>query len=274
MTDDGAAASILEVRDVGVVYDGAVTALRGVTLSVPARSIVALLGANGAGKTTLLRAISGLLPSHNGSLVAGSIEFEGRRLARLSAPRIVRLGMAQVMEHRRIFPELTVEENLRTGAFTRSDKAEIARNHAHVLELFPKLAERRRSTAGYLSGGEQQMVAIGRALMASPRLLLLDEPSLGLAPLIVTQIRDIIVEINERLGTTVLLVEQNATMALSIAHHGYVLENGRIARGATGEELRNDPEVQELYLGTGEAGRTSFRALKEQYRARREGGAA
>lgn len=272
VTAGGLAEPILEVRGVEAVYDDAIRALRGVSLEVPRGSVVALLGGNGAGKTTLLRAVSGLLRSHNGAITAGSIAFNGVEIRRTKPSRIVRMGMAQVMEGRRIFPELSVEENLRSGAFTRRNRAEIAASHARVLELFPKLAERRRSTAGYLSGGEQQMVAIGRALMASPKLLLLDEPSLGLAPLIVQQIRDIIVEINERLGTSVLLVEQNANMALSIAHHGYVLENGAIARSGSGDELRADSDIQEFYLGTGETGRQSFRRLKDQYRSARTAG--
>jgi len=262
---------ILSVRDVEVVYNDVILALRGVSLDVPVGSIVALLGANGAGKTTLLRAVSGLLAGQGGRIRAGSVTFAGRDVARRSPPQVVRAGMAQVMEGRRIFPELTVDENLRTGAFTRTDKAEIAKSYEWVLSLFPKLGERRKSTAGYLSGGEQQMVAIGRALMASPTLLLLDEPSLGLAPLIVAQIRDIIVEINSTAGTSVLLVEQNATMALSIAHHGYVLENGQIARDDTGPALLADSSIQEAYLGTGVSGRASHRALKEQYRAARAG---
>ncbi|MFN8035746.1 MAG: ABC transporter ATP-binding protein [Acidimicrobiia bacterium] len=264
---------ILSVRDLEVVYADVILALRGVTIEVTEGSIVALLGANGAGKTTLLRAISGLLGGQGGRIRRGSVAFIGRDLAHRSAPQIVRAGMAQVMEGRRIFAELTVDENLRAGAFTRTDKAEIRQNYEWVLSLFPKLAERRRNVAGYLSGGEQQMLAIGRALMASPKLLLLDEPSLGLAPLIVAQIRDIILEINKTAGTSVLLVEQNATMALSIATHGYVLENGTIARSDTGPALLADASIQEAYLGTGETGRTSFRALKEQYRAARTGAA-
>ncbi|HEX2737451.1 MAG TPA: ABC transporter ATP-binding protein [Acidimicrobiia bacterium] len=262
---------MLSVRDVEVVYNDVILALRGVSLDVSVGAIVALLGANGAGKTTLLRAVSGLLTGQGGRIRGGSVTFAGRDIARRSPPHIVRAGMAQVMEGRRIFAELTVDENLRTGAFTRTDKAEIAKNYDWVLSLFPKLADRRKSTAGYLSGGEQQMVAIGRALMASPKLLLLDEPSLGLAPLIVAQIRDIIVEINKTAGTSVLLVEQNATMALSIAHRGYVLENGRITRDDTGAALLADSSIQEAYLGTGKSGRASFRGLKEQYRASRAG---
>jgi branched-chain amino acid transport system ATP-binding protein len=198
---------------------------------------------------------------HRGHIVTGTIEFAGERVERMSAPEIVRRGMAQVLEGRRIFAELTVDENLRAGAFTRRDRGQVRETYDSVMTMFPVLAQRRTSTAGYLSGGEQQMLAIGRALMARPRLLLLDEPSLGLAPLVVQQIRDIIAEIN-RTGTSVLLVEQNATMALSIAHHGYVVQNGRIAKHGAASELLADEEVREFYLGVGECGRRSFRDLK------------
>ncbi|MCU1458631.1 MAG: branched-chain amino acid transporter ATP-binding protein [Actinomycetia bacterium] len=261
---------ILVVSDVEVVYADVILALRGVSLEVPEGAIVALLGANGAGKTTLLRAISGLMRVHGGEVRRGSVTFAGQDALRLGPVKTVRAGMAQVMEGRRIFAGLTVDENLRSGAFTRKDKKAVAADYERILELFPRLAERRKSAAGYLSGGEQQMVAIGRALMAAPKLLLLDEPSLGLAPRIVEQIRDIIVAINAG-GTSVLLVEQNATMALSIARLGYVLENGAVVKQGTGAELLADADIQEFYLGTGEAGRASFRGLKEQYRAARTG---
>jgi branched-chain amino acid transport system ATP-binding protein len=256
------------VRNLEVVYGDAIQVLRGVSLEVERGSIIALLGANGAGKTTLLRAVSGLLRFHRGAITKGTIEFGGERIDRLDAVSIVRKGAAQVMEGRRIFAELSVDENLRTGAFARRDRAGVKESYDKVQQLFPVLAERRRSTAGYLSGGEQQMLAMARAMMASPRLLLLDEPSLGLAPLIVQQIRDLIVEINEA-GTSVLLVEQNATMALSIAHHGYVLENGRIAKDGPGKVLLVDSDIQEFYLGVGETGRRSFRELKSYRRRKR-----
>jgi branched-chain amino acid transport system ATP-binding protein len=259
---------ILAVGDLEVVYSDVILALRGVTVEVPAGSVVALLGANGAGKTTLLRAVSGLLPVHRGRITRGRVELDGEDVTRLDAPAIVRRGLAQVMEGRRIFASLTVDENLRAGAFTRRDRAEVRANYERVMELFPKLADRRRSVAGYLSGGEQQMLAIGRALMASPRVLLLDEPSLGLAPLVVEQIRQIIVDIN-RQGTSVLLVEQNATMALSIAHYGYVLENGRVAKQAPAADLLADADIREFYLGVGEAGRRSFRDVKTYRRRQR-----
>lgn len=262
------AASILRVSNVEVVYSDVILVLRGVSLDVPRGSIVALLGANGAGKTTLLRAISGLLDVHRGEIRKGSIELEGKPIHELDPAVVVRRGISQVMEGRRIFKELTVDENLKAGGFTRRDKAELAASYDRVLELFPPLAERRKSIAGYLSGGEQQMVAIGRALMASPKLLLLDEPSLGLAPLIVEQIREIIADINAS-GTSVLLVEQNATMALSIAHHGYVMETGKIVKDGPAEILRNDKDIQEFYLGVGETGRKSFRDVKSYRRKKK-----
>ena len=245
--------------------------LRGVSLSVPTGQVVALLGANGAGKTTLLRAITGLLDIHRGRISKGHVQLDGRDITRADAADIVRSGLAQVMEGRRVFAELTVDENLRTGAYTRSDKDEVAASYERVMELFPVIAGRRKSTAGYLSGGEQQMLAIGRALMASPKILLLDEPSLGLAPKIVEQIRDIVVAVNQQ-GTSVLLVEQNAMMALSIAHHGYVLEHGRLVKDGPGEELLADKDIREFYLGMGEAGRRSFRDVKT-YRRKKSWGA-
>ncbi|MCZ7525235.1 MAG: ABC transporter ATP-binding protein [Acidimicrobiia bacterium] len=259
---------MLAVHNVEVVYGGVILALRGVSLEVPAGSIVALLGANGAGKTTVLRTVSGLLDVHHGEVDRGEVTFEGEPVPLHDPAAVVRRGIAQVMEGRRIFAELTVDENLRAGAFTRRDRSEIRRSYERVMDLFPVLADRRRSTAGYLSGGEQQMLAIARALMASPRLLLLDEPSLGLAPLIVQQIKDIVVEIN-RAGTSVLLVEQNATMALSIAHHGYVLENGKVVKDGPAAELLADRDIQEFYLGVGEAGRRSFRDVKTYRRKKR-----
>jgi branched-chain amino acid transport system ATP-binding protein len=240
--------TVLSVRDLEVSYSGMVPVLQGVSLEVPAGAIVALLGANGAGKTTLLRAISGLLGVHRARVTQGRVELDGEPVDGLPAAARVRRGLAQVMEGRRIFKELTVDENLTAGGFTRRDRAGIAASRTQVLSLFPVLAERRRSVAGYLSGGEQQMLAIGRALMAAPRVLLLDEPSLGLAPRITEQIRDILVEIR-RTGTSVLLVEQNATMALSIASTAFVLEHGVVAVSGPAAELADDPLVQACYLG-------------------------
>ncbi|MBK9180152.1 MAG: ABC transporter ATP-binding protein [Acidimicrobiales bacterium] len=265
---DTASTPLLAVSNLEVVYSDVILVLRGVSLQVPAGRIVAVLGANGAGKTTLLRSITGLLNVHRGRITKGSVELAGKAVNGNDPASIVRRGLAQVMEGRRIFAELTVDENLRTGAYTQTNKAAVRESYERVMTLFPILADRRRSTAGYLSGGEQQMLAMGRALMASPKVMLLDEPSLGLAPMIVTQIRDIIAGINEQ-GTAVLLVEQNATMALSIAHHGYVMENGRVVKDGPGQDLLADKDIQEFYLGMGEAGRKSFRDVKT-YRRRKK----
>ena len=257
---EAGAVPLLRLSNIEVVYNDIALVLRGVSLDVPDGSIVALLGANGAGKTTVLRTISGLLSVHRGEITKGKVALAGKDLNRLDPAAIVRLGISQVMEGRRIFAELTVDENLRVGGYTRG-KAETATSYERVMGLFPILADRRRSTAGYLSGGEQQMLAIGRALMASPKLMLLDEPSLGLAPMVVDQIRNIIVDINAS-GTSVLLVEQNARMALSIASYGYVMEHGKIVKDGPGAALLADKDIQEFYLGVGEAGRRSFRDVK------------
>jgi branched-chain amino acid transport system ATP-binding protein len=260
----------LEVANLEVVYNDVILAVRGVSLSVRPGKVVALLGANGAGKTTLLRAITGLLPVHRGKITKGHVALDGSDVAGDDPATLVRAGLAQVMEGRRIFAELTVDENLRAGAYT--SRATMSERYGHVMDQFPLLARRRRETAGYLSGGEQQMLAIGRALMSSPRVLLLDEPSLGLAPKVVEQIRDIIVAINSE-GTSVLLVEQNATMALSIADHGYVLEHGRVVRDGPGSELVADKDIREFYLGLGDAAeRRSYRDVKT-YRRRKSWGA-
>ena len=236
------------MRNLEVVYNDVALVLRGVSLEVPTGAIVALLGANGAGKTTLLRAVTGLLRVHRGEITKGSVELEGEAITGRDPADIVRRGIAQVMEGRRIFAELTVEENLRAGAFTRRDKAEVRQAHERVMDLFPRLHERLKATAGYLSGGEQQMLAIGRALMANPRLLLLDEPSLGLAPVIVDKIYEIIREINQR-GVTILLVEQNANYALEVSSRGYVLETGHVAVTDSSDNLRTDERVRAAYLG-------------------------
>jgi branched-chain amino acid transport system ATP-binding protein len=233
---------LLEVEDITVRY-GRIEALHGLTLRVAEGEVVALIGANGAGKTTTMRAISGLNP-----LASGKIRFDGKDISNMRADLRVPLGICQSPEGRGIFPGMTVLENLDMGAFTRRDTVEVAKDLDRVLTLFPRLAERRKQAGGTLSGGEQQMLAVGRALMSRPRLLLLDEPSMGLAPMIIQQIFDIITEINEQ-GTTVLLVEQNAQQALSRAHRGYVLETGRIVKQGTGEELLVDPSIKEAYLG-------------------------
>jgi branched-chain amino acid transport system ATP-binding protein len=271
MTQPGTTAqpddALLAVRNLEVVYDDVALVLRGVSLAVPKGQIVALLGANGAGKTTLLRAISGLLDIHDGEVTKGTITFDGEPIQRLRPARIVSRGVKQVMEGRRIFAEFSVEENLRVGAHT--DSRGMKQNLQRVYDLFPILGERRRRTAGYLSGGEQQMLAMGRALMSNPRLLLLDEPSLGLAPLLVQQIRELIVEINKQ-GTTVLLVEQNAAMALAIADHGYVLETGKVVMDRSAAALLADSDVREFYLGLHTEGAAkSFRDVKHYKRRKR-----
>jgi branched-chain amino acid transport system ATP-binding protein len=264
-----ASADDFAVANLEVVYNDVVLVLRGVSVAVPPGKIVAVLGANGAGKTTLLRAITGLLPVHRGKVTKGRIRLAGRDITHDDPARRVRAGLAQVMEGRRIFAELTVDENLRTGAYT--NRAGLAESRDRVMELFPVLKQRSRQIAGYLSGGEQQMLAMGRALMSSPRLLLLDEPSLGLAPLVVEQIRKLVVDINTQ-GTSVLLVEQNATMALAIADHGLVLEQGRVVRSGSGDELLADSNIREFYLGMNpSAERRSFRNVKT-YRRRKSWG--
>ena len=258
---------MLAIRNLEVVYEDVILVLRGVSVSVPEGKIVALLGANGAGKTTTLRAITGLLDIHRGDVTKGEITLDGEPIHHLGAPQVVARGIRQVMEGRRIFAEFTVEENLRIGAHTNL-KA-LNRNLDRAFDLFPVLAKRRRSIAGYLSGGEQQMLAIGRALMSDPRYLLLDEPSLGLAPLVVQQIRDLIVEIN-RQGTSVLLVEQNANMALAIAEHGYVMETGKIVMDKPAKVLRDDDDIKEFYLGLHKEGQTkSYRDVKHYKRRKR-----
>jgi branched-chain amino acid transport system ATP-binding protein len=260
------AVPVLSVNNLEVVYDDVVLVLRGLSLEVPDGSIVALLGANGAGKTTLLRAITGLLIAHRGKITKGTVTVAGADLTGADPADVVRHGVAQVMEGRRIFAEMTVEENLKSGAHTRR-RAEYRESVDRVFDLFPILAERRRSTAGYLSGGEQQMLAIGRALMTRPRLLLLDEPSLGLAPKLVEQVREIVAQINAQ-GTSVLLVEQNAVMALSIASFGYVLEVGKVVRDGPAAELLADEDIREFYLGS-TADARSFAEVKSYRRKKR-----
>ena len=257
---------MLSVRNLEVVYNDVILVLRGVSLDIPQGDIVALLGANGAGKTTLLRALSGLLDVHDGEITKGEILLDDKPIHKWPAPRIVSAGIKQVLEGRRVFTEFTVEENLRAGGHTSPRGLNAAIDD--VYDLFPILKERRKRTAGYLSGGEQQMLAIGRALVSNPKYLLLDEPSLGLAPKIVQQVRDIVVEINNR-GTTVLLVEQNATMALSIANHGYVMENGKIVMDKPASELLADDDIREFYLGMGDESGTSYRNVKHYKRRKR-----
>jgi branched-chain amino acid transport system ATP-binding protein len=261
---------LLAVENLEVVYNDVVLVLRGISLEVGDGQIVALLGANGAGKTTTMRAITGLLEVHEGDVTKGHISFDGTDITHLDPSVRVKSGISQVMEGRRIFAELTVDENLTAGAYTNPSTKSVNQAHDRVMTLFPRLADRRRSVAGYLSGGEQQMLAIGRALMQNPKLLILDEPSLGLAPLLVQQIRDIIVEINQQ-GTSVLLIEQNANMALSIGHHGYIMETGKMVMDGDPEKLLKDEDVQEFYLGLhGDEGeRKSFREVKHYKRRKR-----
>ena len=248
----GASAPLLKVNNIEVIYDHVILVLRGISLEVPKGGIVAILGANGAGKTTTLKAISNLLGTERGEVTKGSIEFDGVSVESSSPNALVKRGCIQVMEGRHCFEHLTVEENLLTGAFTRGgDRQGIQRDLEMVYNYFPRLRERRTSQAGYTSGGEQQMVAIGRALMSRPKLLLLDEPSLGLAPLIVKQIFDVIRELNANEGLTVFLVEQNAFHALRLAHRGYVMVNGTVTMSGTGKELLAREEVRSAYLEGG-----------------------
>ena len=256
----------LAVHNIEVVYEDVMLVVKGASIRVPREGIVALLGANGAGKTSLLRAMTGLLDVHRGKITRGHMSIDDVPVDTRRAPDVVRAGVSQVMEGRRVFVEFTVEENLRVGAYTTS-RAGIAGKLERVYDMFPILAERRGQRAGYLSGGEQQMLAIGRALMAEPRYILLDEPSLGLAPQVVERIRDLIVEIR-RAGTGVLLVEQNAAMALSIADHGYVMENGKIVMDAPAQALRDDDDIREFYLGVGTGGE-SLRDVKHYKRRKR-----
>jgi branched-chain amino acid transport system ATP-binding protein len=260
----------LALVNVEVIYNQVILVLRGLSLAVGDGEIVALLGSNGAGKSTTLKAISGLLPSEDGELTQGEILFEEERIDGRDAAEIVRRGISQVMEGRRIFEHLTAEENLRAGAFTRRSNGSQNETLDVVYEYFPRLHLRRRQTAGYLSGGEQQMLAIGRALMAQPKLLMLDEPSLGLAPKLVVEIFEIIRRLNDELAATILVVEQNARLALDVADRAYVMENGRIVLDGPAPELAKNPDVQEFYLGLTESGeRKSYRDVKHYKRRKR-----
>ncbi|CAH0229123.1 ABC transporter ATP-binding protein [Roseomonas sp. CECT 9278] len=258
---------LLEVKNIEVVYSEVILVLRGLSLVVPQGEIVALLGANGAGKSTTLKAISGLLRSEEGQVTRGDILFAGERLNGIDPDRIVRRGIFQVMEGRRIIGDMTCLENLRLGAFTRSD-GEVRRDIDMVYEYFPRLRER-TGLAGYLSGGEQQMLAIGRALMARPKLILMDEPSMGLSPLLVKEVFGIIRRLNRDLGITILLVEQNAHMALSVASYGYIMEQGKVVLDGTAASLAENEDVKEFYLGGHGADRKSFRNLKSYKRRKR-----
>jgi len=265
-----AAANILTVKNVEVIYNHVILVLKGVSLGVPKGGIVALLGANGAGKSTTLKAISNLLYSERGDVTKGSIEFEGAEIQHLSPNELVRRGCIQVMEGRHCFGHLTIEENLLTGAFTRRDgKAAIKADLELVYGYFPRLKERRSSLAGYTSGGEQQMCAIGRALMSRPKMILLDEPSMGLAPQIVEEIFGIVRDLNEKEGVSFLLAEQNTYQALKYARYGYILENGRVVMDGEAKALRENEDVKEFYLGIAEGKRKSFRDGKHYKRRKR-----
>ena len=262
--------TILSLNNIEVVYDHVILVLRGVSLEVPRGAIVALLGANGAGKTTTIKAISNLLHSERGEVTKGSIVFDGAEVHALSPNELVRRGCIQVMEGRHCFAHLTVEENLLTGAFTRRDgKAAIARHLELVYSYFPRLMERRHAQAGYTSGGEQQMTAIGRALMAKPKMILLDEPSMGLAPQLVVEIFEIVKDLNKKEGVSFLLAEQNTNIALRYADYGYILENGRVVMNGEGRALAENEDVKEFYLGFSSGGRKSFRDVKSYRRRKR-----
>ncbi len=270
MTTTIAAPPILSIKNIEVIYDHVILVLKGVSLTVPEGGIVALLGANGAGKSTTLKAISTLLKTERGEVTKGSIEFRGERTDKLTANDLVKRGCIQVMEGRHCFGHLTIEENLLAGAFTRKDgRAGTQRALEMVYGYFPRLKERRTSLAGYTSGGEQQMCAIGRALMASPTMVLLDEPSMGLAPQIVEQIFEIVRTINTKEGVSFLLAEQNTNMALEYASYGYILENGRIVLDGEARALRENADVKEFYLGISGGERKSFRDFKSYKRRKR-----
>ncbi len=263
-------APILSVNNIEVIYDQVILVLKGVSLVVPRAGIVALLGANGAGKTTTLKAISNLLRAERGEVTKGSIEFDGARVDRLSPNDLVRRGCIQVMEGRHCFAHLTIEENLLTGAFTRRDgNAAIRADIEKVYGYFPRLRQRAKSIAGYTSGGEQQMCAIGRALMSRPKMILLDEPSMGLAPQVVEEIFEIVRSLNGREGVSFLLAEQNTNMALRYATYGYILETGRVVMDGDAAALRDNEDVKEFYLGVGQGARKSFREVKSYKRRKR-----
>jgi branched-chain amino acid transport system ATP-binding protein len=261
---------ILSVNNIEVIYDHVILVLKGVSLTVPQGGIVAILGANGAGKTTTLKAISNLLHSERGEVTKGSIEFDGGRIDRLSPNELVRRGCIQVMEGRHCFGHLSIEENLLTGAFTRRDgRAAIRDDLEMIYNYFPRLKQRRHSMAGYTSGGEQQMCAIGRAMMSRPKMILLDEPSMGLAPQVVDEIFEIVKDLNTRQGVSFLVAEQNTNMALKYATYGYILETGRIVMDGAADALRDNEDVKEFYLGIGGEGRKSFRNVKSYKRRKR-----
>jgi branched-chain amino acid transport system ATP-binding protein len=262
--------SYLSVNNIEVIYDHVILVLKGVSLNVPKGKIVALLGANGAGKSTTLKAISNLLHAERGDVTKGSVEYKGDRIDQLTPNELVKRGVIQVMEGRHCFGHLTIEENLLTGAYTRSiSRGELKDSLEKVYHYFPRLKTRRTSQAGYTSGGEQQMCAIGRALMAKPEMILLDEPSMGLAPQIVEEIFEIVKDLNSRENVSFLLAEQNTMVALRYADFGYILENGRVVMEGVAEDLRTNEDVKEFYLGLSSAGRKSFKDVKHYRRRKR-----
>jgi len=264
------AATLLSVNNIEVVYDHVILVLKGVSLEVPEGGIVALLGANGAGKTTTLKSISNLLVAERGDITKGTIEFKGESTQGMSANQLVKRGVIQVMEGRRCFEHLTVEENLLTGAFTRSEGASAIRQDLElVYTYFPRLKERRSSTSGYTSGGEQQMTALGRALMAKPKMILLDEPSMGLAPTLVEEIFEIMLQLNQNEQVTFLLAEQNTNMALRYCRYGYILESGRVVMDGDADTLLGNQDVKEFYLGVSGGKKKSFRDVKHYRRRKR-----
>jgi branched-chain amino acid transport system ATP-binding protein len=261
---------MLSLNSIEVIYDGVILVLKGVSLNVQEGKITTLLGANGAGKTTTLKAISGLLHSERGEITKGAIELNGERIDRLAPHAVVRRGVVQVFEGRRVFEHLTTEENLIAGGHVQVDRSRLREGIDRVYQYFPRLGDRRHVQSGYLSGGEQQMLVIGRALMSSPKVILLDEPSLGLAPMLVDEIFEIVQRMNRQEKLTVLLVEQNATLALAIADHGYVMENGRIVLEGAADSLRQNADIKEFYLGLTEVGaRKSYREVKHYKRRKR-----
>lgn len=260
---------ILQVNNLEVFYNNIILVLKGLSLEVQKGTIVALLGSNGAGKSTTLKAISGFLPLEDGEITNGTISFQGEIISSLTPHKIVQKGIFQVMEGRRVFEDLTVEENLVCGAYTQKNKETIAAGMDKCFAYFPILKKRYKRLAGYLSGGEQQMLVISRALLATPSLMMLDEPSMGLAPMLVEEIFEIIKQINEREGTAILLVEQNAQMALEMSHYGYIMENGRIVLDGPVDLLLGDRDVQEFYLGMGHGEETSYRNVKHYKRRKR-----
>jgi branched-chain amino acid transport system ATP-binding protein len=261
---------LLKVNNIEVIYEHVILVLKGVSLEVYAGGIVSLLGANGAGKTTTLKAISNLVKAERGEVTKGTVEFEGKRIDRMYAPAVVKMGLIQIMEGRRTFEHLSVEDDLLTGAYTRGyDAKGIKKSLDAVYSYFPRLVDRRNAKTGYISGGEMQMCAIGRALMAKPKLMLLDEPSMGLAPLLVQEIFEIIVKLNKEENVAMLLAEQNANMALQFAKYGYIMENGRVVLDGDAETLRDNADVREFYLGLTEIGKKSYRDVKHYKRRKR-----